>query len=206
MRVVLYRDRVSASSAAGAPEHLEVELGQQEVTVKDVLRWMDERYGLRTGCCLEDGSRRLRRGVTVALNKRDVGYLNGLDTPVGPDDEVAIVGDVGRFEQEGEGARPAVVLRFYEPLASRFGLAADERYEVDVEQGLTLRGVIERFSANFGPELSDWLLDPTTGGLRQYVGMAINGQRLDSTQRLDSVITPSDQVTVIEFIAGVAGG
>lgn len=206
MRVVLYGECSSASGAVGPQDSLEVEVGQQGVTVRDLLRWMVEHHGLQIGHCLERGLGRLTGGVTVTLNRRDVEYLDGLETLVGPDDEVAIVGKVAWLGRQESAPKRTAILRFYGPLATRFRLAAGAPYEVVVETGLSLRGVIKKLSADFGPEVSNWLLDPNTGGLRHHVGVAINGRYVDRTREMDSVISPSDQVTVIEFIAGVAGG
>ena len=59
-------------------------------TVGEIIENLDRSYaGLKRRLCEEDG--KVRRFVNIYLNDENVRFLQSLDTPVGEDDELAIV-------------------------------------------------------------------------------------------------------------------
>ncbi|MDE3076406.1 MAG: MoaD/ThiS family protein, partial [Chloroflexota bacterium] len=182
MEVLVYRS--SGVGARAMKERLEVEMLDFPTTIGDVLRRLAEDTGRHSwlgdeAAAGQPGRGRLRPGVTVAVNRRDIGTLDGLDTVVAANDEVAIVGDAPPPGEHTPGAKHRLALRFYGPAAARWGLEAGVEHELLTEGDVTLRAVLARFSAGFGAELSDWLLDPRTGHLRPFIKVAHNGAFLN---------------------------
>lgn len=67
-------------------------------TIRSIVDSLERAYpGLRFNLCLETGD--LRPYVNVFLGQEDVRYLQGLDTPVSPDDTIHI------FHSVAGGAR-----------------------------------------------------------------------------------------------------
>jgi len=59
-------------------------------TVAEILDYLDRNHdGLKARLCQDDG--KLRRFVNIYVNDKDIRLLDGLDTPVGNDDELSIV-------------------------------------------------------------------------------------------------------------------
>lgn len=205
MEVTIYR----ASGLLGdelQQQRLELEATDPPATVRELVRRLRERHGLALVSDQAQAAERLRPGVTVAVNRRDIEALQGLETPLGPEDEVAILGELPDVAERPRGQGRRVVLHFQGPLAARWGAGAGARHEVALEGERTLRAVLEAFSAARGAALSDWLLEPESGDLRPLVRVAVNDRFLHAAQDLDIALAPGDQVVVIQFITALAGG
>ena len=66
------------------------EVAAAGATVAEIIDCLDRNHeGLKVRLCEEDG--RVRRFVNIYVNDKDIRFLQGLDTPVGDNDELSIV-------------------------------------------------------------------------------------------------------------------
>lgn len=69
---------------------VEIDIGLEEVSVKQVIELLTQRYGLEfESKILEDG--KPKRFINIYLNGEDIRFLNGLETKLGNSSELSIL-------------------------------------------------------------------------------------------------------------------